>query len=48
MAKKVGRDLDSLSGDSLTLLSGPLDDSLGDKLKIFAAFCENGEEKHHV
>ena len=40
MAKKLGRELDALCGDSLTLLSGPLDDSLGDKLKIFAVFCE--------
>lgn len=40
MAKKMGRDMDSLSGDSMTLLSGPLDDSLGDALKILAVFCE--------
>lgn len=45
MAKKMGRDLDSLSGDSMTLLSAPLDDSLGNKLKIFAVFCERKREK---
>ena len=40
LAEKTGREPDSLSGDSMTLLSAPLDDSLGDKLKIFALFCE--------
>ena len=40
MAKKMGREIDSLTGDSLTLLSAPIDDSLGDKVKIFAVFCE--------
>ena len=45
MAKKVGRDLDSLSGDSLTLLSGPIDDSLGNTLKILAVFCEMKREE---
>lgn len=45
MAKKMGRDLDSLNGDSMTLLSAPLDDSLGNKLKIFAVFCERKREK---
>ena len=45
MAKKMGRDLDSLSGDSMTLLSAPLDDSLGNKLKLFAVFCERKREK---
>lgn len=40
MAKKMGRDMDSLSDNSMTLLSGPLDDSLGDALKILAIFCE--------
>ena len=45
MAKKMGRDLNSLSGDCMTLLSAPLDDSLGGKLKIFAMFWEGHEEK---
>lgn len=45
MAKKLGLDLDSLSGDYMTLLSGPLDDSLGDKLKIFAVFCEKNHRR---
>ena len=40
MAEKTGREPDSLSGDSMTLLSAPLDDSLGDKLKILAVFCK--------
>lgn len=40
LAKKTGRDVDSLCGGKLTLLSAPLDESLGDKLKIFAVFCE--------
>ena len=40
MAEKTDRDADSLSGDSFTLLSAPPDDSLGDKLKIFAVLCE--------
>lgn len=40
LAKKVGRGLDSLCGGHLTLLSVPLDESLSDKLKIFAVFCE--------
>ena len=45
IAKKLERDLDSLSGDSMTLLSGPIDDSLGDKLKIFAVFCEKNHRR---
>ena len=40
MAKKMGREPVSLSGDSALLISVPFDDSLGDKLKIFAVFCE--------
>ncbi len=40
MAKKVGREVDAFCGEPLTLLSAPLDESLGDKLKIFAVFCE--------
>ena len=40
LAKKMGRDVDSLCGGQLTLFSAPLDESLGDKLKIFAVFCE--------
>jgi len=40
MAKKVGREMDAFCGEPLTLLSAPLDESLGDKLKIFAVFCE--------
>ena len=40
MAKKVGREVDAFCGEPLTLLSAPLDESLGDKLKIFVVFCE--------
>ena len=42
---RIERDTDSISGDSFTLLSAPFDDSLGDKVKIFAVFCERNEEK---
>ena len=44
MAKKVGREMVSFCGEPLTLLSAPLDESLGDKLKIFAVFCEGNEK----
>ena len=40
MVKKMGREPVSLSGDSALLISVPFDDSLGDKLKIFAVFCD--------
>lgn len=45
LAKKVGREMEAFCGDNLTLLSAPLDESLGNKLKIFAVFCERHEEK---
>ncbi len=44
LAKKVGRDMKVFGGEPLTLLSAPVDKSLGDKLKIFAVFCERNEE----
>ena len=40
LAKKVGCEMDAFCGEHVTLLSAPLDESLGDKLKIFAVFCE--------
>ena len=47
MAKKVGREVDAFCGEPLTLLSAPLDESLDNKLKIFAVFCEGSEENQH-
>ena len=40
LAKKVGCEMDAFCGEHITLLSAPLDESLDDKLKIFAVFCE--------
>lgn len=47
LAKKVGCEMDAFCGEHVTLLSAPLDESLGDKLKIFAVFCKGSEENHH-
>ena len=47
LAKKVGCEMDAFCGEHVTLLSAPLDESLDDKLKIFAVFCEGSEENHH-
>ena len=47
LAKKIGREMDAFCGAHVTLLSAPLDESLGDKLKIFAVFCKGSEENHH-
>lgn len=47
LAKKVGCEMDAFCGEPLTLLSAPLDESLGNKLKIFVVFCEGSQENQH-
>lgn len=44
LAKKIGREMETFCGDNLTLLSAPLDESLGNMLKVFAVFCIKKEE----